>query len=41
MDPPQTRREKKKDQRMKGEGKNGKYSSKHIRFVEKVKEQKK
>lgn len=37
MDPPQTRREKKKDQREKGQGKNGKYSSKHIRQVEALK----
>lgn len=41
MDPPQTRREKKKDQREKGQGKNGKYSNKHIREVEKLKEKKK
>jgi len=31
---PQTRKEKKKDQKEKGQGKNGKYSSKHIRKVE-------
>ena len=29
---PQTRKEKKKDQKEKGKGKNGKYSSKHIRI---------
>ncbi len=34
MEPPQTRREKKKDQKEKGQGKNGKYSSKHVRKVE-------
>lgn len=34
MDPPQTRREKKKDQREKGSGKDGKYSQKHIRAAE-------
>ena len=33
MDEPKTRREKKKDQKEKGQGKNGKYSSKHIRLV--------
>jgi hypothetical protein len=37
MDPPQTRREKKKDQREKGGGKDGKYSQKHIRKVEELK----
>jgi len=41
MEPPQTRREKKKHPKEKGEGKNGKYSSKHIRQVEKLKEKKK
>lgn len=41
MDPPQTRREKKKDQKAKGQGKNGKYSQKHVREVEKLKENKK
>ena len=41
MDPPQTRREKKKDQREKGQGKNGKYSAKHVREVEKLKEKRK
>lgn len=34
MDGPATRREKKKDQREKGAGKDGKYSSKHVRLVE-------
>lgn len=41
MDAPQTRREKKKDQKEKGQGKNGKYSTKHIREVEKLKEKRK
>ena len=36
MDEPKTRKETKKDQREKGGGKNGKYSSKHIREVEKL-----
>lgn len=31
MEPP-TRKEKKKDQKEKGRGKNGKYSSKHVRI---------
>jgi hypothetical protein len=34
MDPPQTRREKKKDQHEKASGKNGGYSSKHVRLAE-------
>ena len=34
MDPPKTRRELKKDQKLKGMGKDGKYSNKHIRQVE-------
>jgi hypothetical protein len=38
MDPPKTRREKKKDQREKGAGKDGKYSSKHVRQMEALKE---
>lgn len=38
MDPPQTRREKKKDQREKGGGKDGKYSQKHVRAIESLKE---
>jgi len=37
MEAPQTRKEKKKDQKEKGRGKNGKYSSKHIRNVESLK----
>jgi hypothetical protein len=41
MDPPQTRREKKKDQREKGGGKDGKYSQKHIRAAEALLEKKK
>jgi hypothetical protein len=36
MDQPKTRKETKKDQREKGGGKNGKYSAKHIREVEKI-----
>jgi hypothetical protein len=36
MDTPKTRKETKKDQREKGGGKNGKYSTKHIREVEKL-----
>jgi hypothetical protein len=39
MDPPKTRRESKKDQKEKERGKNGKYSQKHIRAVEKFKQQ--
>uniref|UniRef100_A0A6C0EU24 Uncharacterized protein n=1 Tax=viral metagenome TaxID=1070528 RepID=A0A6C0EU24_9ZZZZ len=38
MDNPQTRKEKKKDQREKAEGKNGGYSSKHVRISETLKE---
>jgi hypothetical protein len=38
MDGPKTRRETKKDQKEKGQGKNGKYSNKHIRQVESLKE---
>jgi hypothetical protein len=34
MDPPKTRRESKKDQKAKGKGKNGQYSSKHVRIAE-------
>lgn len=41
MDPPQTRREKKKDQKEKGQGKHGKYSTKHVRLVEKLKDKRK
>ena len=40
MEQPQTRREKKKDQHEKGQGKNGKYSAKHIRNIEKLTEKK-
>ena len=36
MDGPQTRREKKKDQREKGGGKDGKYSAKHVRNMESI-----
>jgi hypothetical protein len=38
MDCPKTRRETKKDQKEKAQGKNGKYSSKHVRFVGALKE---
>ena len=38
MDCPKTRRETKKDQKEKAQGKNGKYTSKHIRFVEALKD---
>lgn len=38
MDQPQTRREKKKDQYEKAKGKNGGYTSKHVRISEMVKE---
>ena len=38
MDPPKTRRDSKKDQRQKGQGKDGKYSQKHVRTVEALKE---
>lgn len=41
MDPPKTRRESKKDQREKGAGVNGKYSSKHVRQMDVLKEKKK
>ena len=34
MDGPKTRRESKKDPKEKAQGKNGKYTSKHVRFVE-------
>jgi hypothetical protein len=33
MDQPLTRRDTKKDQKEKGQGKNGKYSQKHVRNV--------
>jgi hypothetical protein len=38
MDDPKTRKESKKDQREKGQGKNGKYSSKHVRAKESLRE---
>ena len=41
MDPPKTRRETKKDQKEKGNGKDGKYSQKHIRQIEALKEKQK
>lgn len=41
MDPPKTRRESKKDQKEKGRGKDGKYSQKHIRTVDVLKEKRK
>ena len=37
MDPPKTRKESKKDPKEKGQGKHGKYSSKHIRKTEALK----
>jgi hypothetical protein len=40
MDPPKTRKESKKDQKQKGQGKDGKYSQKHIRAVEELKRSK-
>jgi hypothetical protein len=40
MDPPKTRRESKKDQKEKAQGTNGKYSSKHVRFMEAIREKK-
>ncbi len=41
MDPPKTRKESRKDQKEKGHGKDGKYSQKHIRAVEALKEKRK
>ncbi len=41
MDPPKTRRETKKDPREKAGGKDGKYSQKHIRTVETLKDKQK
>jgi hypothetical protein len=38
MDPPKTRRESKKDQKEKGQGKDGKYSQKHVRLVAELQE---
>jgi hypothetical protein len=37
MDNPKTRREKKKDQSLKAQGKTGKYTAKHIRTIEELK----
>ena len=37
---PKTRRESKKDPREKGAGKDGKYSAKHVRMMESLKEKK-
>jgi len=37
MDQPKTRQEKKKNQKEKGQGKDGKYTQKHVRAVEKLK----
>lgn len=41
MDAPKPRRETKKDQKQKGQGKDGKYSQKHIRAVQELKDKKK
>jgi hypothetical protein len=41
MDPPKTRRESKKDQKEKAKGRDGKYTQKHIRAVEVLKEKRK
>lgn len=41
MDPPKTRRESKKDQQEKGNGKNGIYSQKHVRQTKALKEKQK
>ena len=41
MDNPKTRRESKKDQKEKGQGKDGKYSQKHVRQMEALKEKQK
>jgi hypothetical protein len=38
MDNPKTRRETKKDQKQKAQSKDGKYSQKHIRAIEVLKE---
>jgi hypothetical protein len=38
MDPPKTRKESKKDQKEKGQGKDGKYSQKHVRLVAELQE---
>lgn len=41
MDPPRTRKETKKDQKEKSQGKDGKYSQKHVRAIEALKEKRK
>jgi hypothetical protein len=41
MENPKTRRELKKDQKQKGSGKDGKYSQKHVRAVQELKDKKK
>jgi len=41
MDPPKTRKENKKDQKEKGQGKDGKYSQKHVRLVSELQEKRK
>jgi hypothetical protein len=41
MDNPKTRKESKKDQKEKGHGKDGKYSQKHVRAVQELKDKKK
>lgn len=41
MDGPATRREKKKDQREKGGGTDGKYSAKHVRMMEALRDKQK
>jgi hypothetical protein len=41
MDPPKTRKESKKDQKEKGAGKDGKYSQKHVRAVQELREKQK
>jgi hypothetical protein len=40
MDEPKTRKESKKNQKEKGQGRDGKYSQKHIRFVAELAEKK-
>mgnify|MGYP000093954286 CR=1 FL=1 len=40
MDAPKTRKEKKKDQREKGQGKNGGFTQKHVRETERLQEKK-
>ena len=41
MEPPKTRRESKKNQHVKAKGNDGKYSSKHVRQIESLKDKKK